>query len=123
MAEGFARYFGGSKIAVETASENTTMLHPYCQWAMNETGIDISGHSPGVLKEKDLTSFDRVVKMGFDAGKDFPPVPPGVKVEEWDIPSLESIRARPHDLINAYRAVRNDIEGRVKGLLAGLLQG
>jgi arsenate reductase len=123
MAEGFARYFGGSSIAVKTASDDTTMPHPYCQWAMNEAGIDISVHSPGILKDQDLTLFDRVVKIGSDAGEDFPSLPPGLAVEEWGISDPTSLRARPHDLIKAYRVVRNDIEGRVKDLLAGLLPG
>lgn len=119
MAEGFVRYYAGARITVESAGTAMTAPDPYCQWAMNEAGIDISLQSPELLKRKDLSSYDRVVAVGGD----LPSLSATAGVEHWDIPDPLLVRSRPPELIRAFRAVRNQIETQVRKLLTDLLQG
>ena len=117
MAEGFARYYGGARIAVESAGTAVAALDPYCQWAMNEAGIDVSLQSPELLEGKDLNSYDRIVALGGD----LPSLSTTAAVDHWDIPDPVNIRSGPQEIIKAFRAVRNQIEVQVKKLLTNLL--
>jgi arsenate reductase len=117
MAEGFARYYGGARIEVESAGTEVGSVDPYCQWAMNEAGIDISLQSPEIMENKDLGSYDRIVAVGGEV----PSLSSSLAVESWDIPDPATGRTGPQDVIKAFRALRNQIETKVKNLLAELL--
>jgi protein-tyrosine-phosphatase len=118
MAEGFARYYGGARIAVESAGTAVFSVDPYCQWAMNEAGIDISLQSPELLANKDLGSFDHVVAVGGE----IPSLSSDSAVECWEIPDPLARRSGPQGPIKAFRAVRNQIEVKVKNLLNEILK-
>jgi arsenate reductase len=122
IAEGFARFFGGSLIAAESAGTVASEVDPYCQWAMNETGIDISLQSPELLAKKDLNSYDRIIAVGSDRGGEYPSFAGTPSVERWDVPDPVVPGSGPNDLISSFRAVRNQIEIQVKRLLGELLK-
>ena len=117
MAEGFARYYGGAQVSVESAGTAVAAIDPYCQWAMNEAGIDIALQSPELLENKDLSSYDRIIAVGGD----LPTLASLATLERWDIPDPVTIRSGPQDLIKAFRGVRHQIERQVKKLLTSLL--
>ena len=121
IAEGFAHYFGGSLIVVESAGTVASELDPYCQWAMNEAGIDISLQSPELLEKKDLNSYDRIIAVGSDRQGEYPSFPDTPEVEHWEVPDPLIPGLGPQDLIQSVRAVRNQIEIQVKRLLGDLL--
>jgi len=117
MAEGFARYYGGARIAVESAGTAAAPVDPYCQWAMNEAGIDIALQSPELLEEKEQDVYDRIIVLGGE----LPSLSSRDSVEHWDIPDPARVRSNPQELITSFRAVRNQIEVQVKNLLANLI--
>jgi protein-tyrosine-phosphatase len=117
MAEGFASYYGGARLIVESAGTVSVSVDPYCQWAMNEVGIDISLQSPEMLQDKDLSLYDRIIAMGGG----LPSLSSKPTVERWEIPDPASVRSGPQEMIKSFRAVRNQIETRVKRLLVELL--
>ena len=117
MAEGFARYYGGAQVTVESAGTAVAAIDPYCLWAMNEAGIDISLQSPELLDAKDLNLYDRIVAVGGD----LPSLPSLATIEHWNISDPVLVRSGPQDLIKAFRGVRNQIERQVKKLLTSLL--
>ncbi|UCF36308.1 MAG: arsenate reductase ArsC, partial [Acidobacteriota bacterium] len=117
MAEGFARYYGGADVEVESAGTGQSAIHPYCQWAMNEAGIDVADQASDPLPSKNLASFSHVVTL-CDEARDVCPVPPAsVETRHWSLPDPEKARGRPTEVIRAFRLVRNEIERRVKELL------
>ena len=110
MAEAFARIHGGDKIeAYSAGSRPSGKVNPKAIEAMKEIGYDLSTHRSKSLSEIPDLEFDFVATMG--CGDECPFVR-ATRREDWDIPD-------PKDLPpNEFRAVRDLIETKVKGLLA-----
>lgn len=79
--------------------------------AMAEVGIDIRTNTPKRWTDEIVRSADVVVTMGCG---DTCPVFPGKHYEDWD---LEDPADKTIDVV---RRVRDDIEGRVRDLIADL---
>ena len=79
--------------------------------AMAEAGIDIADQEPRRWRAEDLEAVDVVVTMGCG---DTCPYVPGTRYEDWDL-------ADPAGLgIDDVRPIRDEIERRVRRLLASL---
>jgi protein-tyrosine-phosphatase len=111
MAEAFARMQGGDAVeAMSAGSRPSGKINPKAVRFMGELGYDLSGHASKSLDDID-GEFDAVVTMGCGDGC---PWVPAKRREDWALPD-------PRDMDDdGYRAVRDDIEARVKGLLASL---
>jgi arsenate reductase len=112
MAAGFASALGGGRVRVLSAgSEPAESINPTAVEAMAEVGIDIAGAQPRVLAVDDVRASDVVITMGCG---DACPVFPGKRYEDWELTDPAGL---PLDEV---RPIRDDIEARVRGLLAGL---
>ena len=111
MAAAFAREYGGAGIVAESAGTiPSESVHPVVVEAMLERGIDLSGARPQVLTDEMANEADRAITMGC-AIEDV--CPAGlVETEDWD---LEDPSGKP---IERVREIRDEIERRVKALLA-----
>lgn len=111
MAEAFARMHGGAGIeAVSAGSRPSGRINPKAVRFMAERGYDLAAHESKSLDEV-TGEFDAVITMG--CGDDCPWVP-ARRREDWALPD-------PRDMDDdGYRAVREEIEARVKALLATL---
>ena len=78
---------------------------------MAELGVDLSGRAPRELTREDAEWADVVVTMG--CGDECPYIP-GKRYLDWDLPDP---KGRP---IVEVRATRDEIERRVRALLAEL---
>jgi protein-tyrosine-phosphatase len=112
MAAGFARALGGDAVQVLSAgSEPADRINPIAVAAMAEADIDIVGTQPRILAVDDVRASDVVITMGCG---DACPIFPGKRYEDWDL-------ADPAGLpLEQVRPIRDDIEQRVRALLAGL---
>lgn len=117
MAEGFARYYGGNSVEVDSAGTHPTELNLNAVWSMKEVGIDISQQCSESLSGKNLVGYDCVVTLCGDARDNCPHLPPGVMAEHWPLPDPAQIRGTPGEVITSFRIVRYDIERRVRDLL------
>ncbi len=120
MAEGFARYYGGDLLEVDSAGLRPKGIHPHTLWAMNEAGVDISSQSSDPLDSKDLADYDLVVTLCGSARDNCPLMPAGVATEHWDLPDPAAARGKPLEIQGVFRVVRYQVERRVKDLLARL---
>ncbi|MFF2370669.1 arsenate reductase ArsC [Agromyces sp. NPDC058110] len=112
MAAGFARALSGGTVTVLSGgSEPGTAINPVAIEAMREAGIDISTAVPQLLRTDDVQAADAVITMGCG---DACPVFPGKRYEDWE---LEDPAGQG---IETVRRVRDDIEQRVRRLLADL---
>lgn len=111
MAEAFARLHGGDAVQAHSAgSRPSGRINPKAVRFMAERGYDLSAHASKSLDEVE-GGFDAVVTMG--CGDSCPWVPARIR-QDWALPD-------PRDMDDdGYRAVRDEIEARVRTLLAAL---
>lgn len=112
MAAGYLRHLAGDRIEVLSAgSEPKNQLNPVAVAAMAEEGIDIAGNAPTLLTVDAVRESDVVITMGCG---DACPIFPGKRYEDWqlDDPAGQDI--------DAVRAIRDEIRGRVEALIAEL---
>ncbi len=113
MAAGFLRELGGDAVEVRSAgSLPGDQVNPVAVAAMAEVGIDIAGRRPTALTSEAVQASDVVITMGCG---DACPVFPGKRYLDWELadPAGQGI--------DAVRPIRDDIRGRIEGLLAELL--
>jgi arsenate reductase (thioredoxin) len=112
MALGWFRHLAdGRAAAYSGGSEPADQLNPAAVQAMAEVGIDIAGELPRRWTDDAIRAADVVVTMGCG---DSCPVVPGKRYEDWP---LDDPAGRP---VEEVRAVRDEIEQRVRALLTDL---
>ncbi len=113
MAAAFARSLGAGMVIVHSAgSAPGETLNPAVVAAMSEVGLDISGESPRALSDQMALDADVIVTMGCG---DACPYYAGKRYEDW---ALTDPAGRDLETV---RAIRDDVERRVRTLLAELL--
>ena len=112
MALGYFNALAGDRaLAWSGGSEPGNEVNPSAVAAMAEVGIDISREYPKPWTDEIVQAADVVVTMGCG---DACPVFPGKRYVDW---TLED----PNGLgVEAVRPIRDEIKGRVEGLLAEL---
>jgi protein-tyrosine-phosphatase len=98
-------------LSAGTEADARGRVHPPVVQVMDELGIDLSGRRPQPLTRDLAERADVVVTMGCG---DACPYIPGKRYVDWD---LEDPKDRP---THAVRATRDEIDRRVRGLLAEL---
>jgi arsenate reductase (thioredoxin) len=101
----------GARSAGTTPAER---VHPEVIEVMNELGIDLSDRRPKLLTREDAEWADVVVTMGCG---DKCPYVPGRRYIDWDLPDPKG------QSVEAVRATRDEIAGRVETLLGELEPG
>ena len=112
MAAAYARSIGGDEIIVHSAgSAPGETLNPAVVAAMAEVGLDISKEAPKKLTDEMATSADVIVTMGCG---DACPYYPSKRYHDWELtdPAGQGIEI--------VRSIRDDIEKRVRALIAGI---
>jgi arsenate reductase (thioredoxin) len=112
MSEALFRRAAGDRHEARSAGTTPAdRVHPEVVEAMDELGIDLSERRPRKLTREDAEWADVVVTMG--CGDECPYIP-GKRYLDWD---LEDPAGKG---IESVRPIREEIESRVRGLLAEL---
>lgn len=112
MAAGWLRHLAGDTVDVFSGgSEPGSSINPAAVEAMAEVGIDIRTEFPKPWTDEIVRAADVVVTMGCG---DACPVLPGKRYEDWE---LTDPAGQPIEVV---RVVRDDIQGRVRRLMASL---
>ena len=112
MAAGWLRHLAGDAVDVFSGgSEPAERVNAAAVEAMAEVGIDIAAERPRRWSDEDARAADVIVTMGCG---DACPVHPGTRYEDWP---LADPAGQPVEVV---RGVRDDIEARVRALMAGL---
>lgn len=112
MAAGWMRHLGGDDVDVFSGgSEPAESVNMAAVEAMAEMGIDIGGEIPQPWADEIVRAADVVVTMGCG---DACPVFPGKRYVDWE---LEDPSGKTLEQV---RPIRDDIERRVRGLMAEL---
>ena len=112
MALGFFTHLADDRaVAWSGGSEPGNEINPAAIAAMAEVGIDITGEYPKPWTDEIVAAADVVITMGCG---DTCPVFPGKRYENWELPDPAG------QGLEAVRPIRDDIEHRVRHLLADL---
>jgi arsenate reductase len=112
MALGYFTHFAADDaVAWSGGSEPGDRINPSAVEAMAEVGIDITGEFPKPWTDEIVQAADVVITMGCG---DACPIFPGKRYENWDLPDPAG------QGVAAVRPIRDDIEERVRRLLADL---
>jgi len=107
----FTHLAGDSAVAWSGGSEPASEINPSAVAAMAEVGIDITQEFPKPWTTEIVRAADVVITMGCG---DACPFFPGIRYEDWD---LEDPAGQG---VDAVRPIRDEIERRVRDLLARL---
>jgi arsenate reductase len=112
MALGFFQHLAGeAAVGWSGGSEPGAEINSVVVEAMKERGIDIAGEFPKPWTDETVRAADVVITMGCG---DACPIFPGKRYEEWELDDPAG-----QDM-GAVRAIRDQIEDRVRNLLAEL---
>ncbi|MER6105768.1 arsenate reductase ArsC [Streptomyces sp. NPDC001832] len=112
IAAAFLTHLSDGRVEVRSAgSAPADAVNPAAVQAMAEVGIDLSAETPKVLTVEAVQASDLVITMGCG---DTCPVFPGKQYLDWklDDPAGQGI--------DAVRPIRDEIEQRIRSLLAEL---
>jgi arsenate reductase len=115
MAEGFARILGEGIVELYSAGSNPSgRVDSGAIEVMREKGIDISGQASKGFADLPIKQVDYLVTMGC---QDVCPILPTISQIDWklDDPSGKSIEE--------FRRVRDEIESKVRCLIAEIKSG
>ncbi len=113
MAAALLARYGGDRVVVHSAgSDPGETLNPAVVAAMAEVGIDIGAERPKRLTDDMAQLADVIVTMGCG---DACPVYPGKRYVDWELPDPAG------KLVGQVRPIRDDIDARVRALLAELV--
>jgi arsenate reductase (thioredoxin) len=113
MAAALLDHHAEGRVHVRSAgSTPADEVNPSVVAAMKEIGLDLSKEFPKPLTTEVVEAADVVVTMGCG---DACPVFPGKRYLDWDLPDPSG---KP---VQEVRAIRDEIDGRVKDLLDSLV--
>ena len=123
IAEGWTRLIGNGWIEVQSAGIEAHGKNPRAIAIMEEAGIDISDQESTIVSDDMLRRADVVVTVCGHADEQCPVLPPGVKKVHWPLTDPAKATGTEEEIMDEFRATREEIETRVRGLLAKLAEG
>jgi len=120
IAEGWTRQLGGDRIEVQSAGIEAHGKNPRAIKVMQEAGIDISHQESTIVSEEMLKLADVVVTVCGHADEQCPTLPPGVKKVHWPLTDPAKATGSESEIMNEFRATRDEVRTRVQGLLNSL---
>lgn len=113
IAEAFFNYHNKNPVyaAISAGTNPSGSIRPPVIQVMREKGISLTSQKPKVLTLDMANRAERIITMGCI---DSCPITPPEKTEDW---VLEDPAGKP---IEKYREIRDEIELRVKNVIAGL---
>ncbi len=113
MAAALLDHHAAGRVVVRSAgSAPADEIHAGVREAMAEIGIDMSQRFPKPLTDDAVQASDVVITMGCG---DACPYYPGKRYLDWDLPDPAG------EGVDAVRPIRDDIDRRVRTLLAELI--
>lgn len=113
MAEGLLRHLAGDHIDVYSAGAKPSTVNPYAIRAMNERGIDITGHTSDSLLKYMEQSFDYVITVCDNAAETCPVFPGKAQRIHWSFPDPAAVEGSDGDILASFITVRNGLEEKL----------
>src|SRR5918998_3544663 len=114
MAEGLLRHLAGDRFEAFSAGTEATRVRPLAIRAMDEIGVDISGHESETLDRYLKEPFDRVITVCDEANEACPFSPRASERLHWSFPDPSKAGGTEEERLAVFRRVREDIEERIR---------
>jgi arsenate reductase len=118
MAEGWTRALAAANVNVASAGIEAHGKNPRAIAVMREAGVDISQQESTVLTPAMLERADLVVTVCGHADELCPVLPPGTTKVHWPLSDPAKATGSEAEIMTQFRASRDEIEARVRALLA-----
>jgi protein-tyrosine-phosphatase len=119
MAEAIARHYFGRDIYFASAGIKRGEPDGFAIAAMEEIGVDMSGHRPHTFEDLADASFDLIVTLSPEAhhkALEFTRTM-AIDVVYWPTPDATATQGSRSQMLDAYRDVRDRLTTRIKELL------
>ena len=120
MAEGWAKWHSQQLFEIQSAGIETHGKNPRAIAVMKQAGVDISNQQSTRVTDDMLKQADLVVTVCGHADEHCPILPPDTRKEHWPLEDPAKAQGTEVEIMNQFRASRDDIEARVKELLQRL---
>jgi arsenate reductase (thioredoxin) len=117
MAEGLLRDLAGDQFEVMSAGTEATRVRPLAVRAMEEIGVDISGHESKTLDRYLDQPFDYVITVCDDANEACPFFPGAQSRLHWSFDDPSRAEGSDEERLEVFRRVRDGIKDRVQAEL------
>ena len=116
MAEGLLRHDAGERFEVVSAGTKPSIVRSEAIAAMDESGIDISGHRSKSVEEFDGQKFDCVITVCDSARESCPVFFGGAERLQHSFEDPYAITVLKEERLNLFRRVRNELRGYLREL-------
>ncbi len=124
MAEGILRKAAGDLLEVHSAGSNPAgYVHPLAVKALQEIGIDISGHHSKHLDEFLNTGIDVVITVCDNANESCPAFPGQVQRHHWPFEDPPKAARPGESELDAFRRIRDEIRRVFEAYVDGWRDG
>ena len=115
MAEGIARSLAPPEVKVSSAGSEPTSVRPQAVEALREIGIDIGDH-----RSKGIDEVERTVEavITLCAEEVCPVWLDDVPRLDWGLPDPAAVEGSEAEVLDAFRAIRDELERRLRMLFA-----
>jgi protein-tyrosine-phosphatase len=120
MAAAIMRHRFGRSVYVTSAGARAGALDPMAAEVMEEIGIEIGKHVPRSFEELEDSSFDLIVTLSPEAHHKAMELTRtmAVEVEYWPTSDPTAVEGSRDQRLDAYRAVRDELERRIAARFA-----
>jgi len=119
MAEALLRKYAGDQFDVYSAGLEPRGINPYTVRAMNEIGVDLSGHrSKDVMEYLGRVNFGYVITVCDNAEANCPIFPFVTTRMHWSFEDPARFEGADEDKLAKFREVRDQIDERIRSWLA-----
>jgi arsenate reductase len=119
MAEGLLRHEAGDRFDVFSAGTKPSHVRPEAIAAMNDIGIDISGHRSKSVNEFVGQDLDYIITVCNSAKETCPIFPGTAKRLHWPFDDPAAVEGPDSVRLSAFRKIRDQIHGRIMVFLNG----
>ncbi len=121
MAEGFARKWLHGVEIWSAGTRPAEQVNPLAVQVMQEKGVDISTQYPKTVSDVPRP-VDMVITLCGEAAEECPTFPGARSTEHWGLPDPARATGTPEEVLQVFRAVRDEIERRIADLAERIAQ-
>lgn len=114
MAEGLLRHDGGDGYEVHSAGTQPGQVNPLAIMAMNEIGIDITGHRSKSVEEFIGQDFDYVITVCDNARESCPVFPGKAQFIHWSFEDPAAAKGGEEQRLAVFRRIRDEIREKLR---------